>query len=174
MKQLLAFKGVMLFSVLLIAACNRTAPKSTAALPEPLCECGPDVCLNDPRYPPKLAKKKADLRAAGYPDELIALLDRDGKCVMAVDQAPDGFRILLVKANGDNNSIPWTKEDEDLAKKEILNGTIKEYYKHNVRKVLACCKEPKAEERPDWDSALSLSRSLSIVCSKQGSSVVCK
>ena len=139
-----------------------------------LCDCGPDVCLNDPRYPPKLANKKADLRRAGYPEDLIALLDRDGKCVMAIDQAPDGFRILLVEPNGDNNSIPWTQQDEDLARKEILGGKYKEYYKHNVRKVLACCKEPKAEERNDWDSGLSLSRNLSIRCAKQGNSVVCK
>ncbi len=159
----------------LIAACSTTStPTLQSTAVRDLCDCGPDVCLNDPRYPPKVAKKKADLKTAGFPDDLIALLDRDGKCVMAIDQAPDGFRILLVKANGHNNSIPWTKQDEDLAKREILNGTIKEYYKHNVRKALACCKEPKAEDRPDWNSALSLSRDLSIVCTKQGNAVVCK
>jgi len=163
---------IVLLFVFLFVACKETS--STLQAKRDLCECGPDLCLNDPRYPPKLAKKKTDLKNAGYPDDLIALLDRDGKCVMAIEQAPDGFRILLVKANGDNNSIPWTQQDEDLARREILNGTIKEYYKHNVRKVLACCKEPKAEERPDWDSSLGLSRSLSIKCSKQSSTVTCK
>lgn len=158
----------------LIVACNKSRYIANTAALRDLCDCGPDVCLNDPRYPPKLARKKTELMNAGFPDDLIGLLDRDGKCVMAIDQAPDGFRILLVKANGDNNSVPWTRQDEDLAKNEILNGTIKEYYKHNVRKVFACCKEKKAEERADWDSALAISRGLSILCSKQGSTVVCK
>jgi hypothetical protein len=157
----------------LIAACS-TTPTLQSNVIRDLCDCGPDVCLNDPRFPPKLAKKKADLKSAGFPDDLIALIDRDGKCVMAIDQSPDGFRILLVEANGDNRSVPWTSEGEDLAKRQILNGTIKEYYKHNVRKAFACCKEPKAEERPDWNSALGLSRDLSILCAKQGNAVVCK
>jgi hypothetical protein len=151
---------------------TQTALKGETA--RDLCDCGPNVCLNDPRYPPKLAKKKADLKSAGYPDDLIALMDRDGHCVMAIDQSPDTFHIMLVKANGDNSSYPWTQHDENLAKQEILDGTIKEYYKLNVKRVFACCKEQKAEERPDWNSDLGLNRNLSIVCSKQGSAVVCK
>lgn len=92
---------------------------------------------------------------------------------MAIDQAPDSFRILLVATNGDNNSIEWTQHDEDIAKKDLLDGKLKVYYKHNVRKVFACCGEKKAEERPDWDPDLALSRDLSIACSKQGSEVMC-
>jgi hypothetical protein len=132
--------------------------------------------LNDPRYPPKLAQKKAALKATKkFPDELIALLDRDGHCVMAIDQAPDSFRILLVAKNGtDSNSIEWTQKDEEIAKKEVMNGDIKEFYKFNARKAFACCGEPKAEDRPDFDSNLSLSRGLAIACTKQGGAVVCK
>jgi hypothetical protein len=135
--------------------------------------CGPDLCLSDSRYPPKLAKKKADMKGK-FPDDLIALLDRDGKCVMAIDQSPDTFRLLLVEKNGDNTSIEWTQDHEDLARKKVLSGDLKAYYKHNVRKVFACCGEPKAEARTDWDSKLGLSRNLSIVCTKQGSAVVCE
>ena len=169
-------KTQMIASIALLfaaAACSHLRTAATKDGQRDLCDCGPNFCLNDPRYPPKLAKKKADLRHAGFPDDLVVLLDRDGQCVAAIDQAPDGFRILLVKSNGDNNSIPWTQQDEDIAKREILDGTIKEYYKHNVRKVLACCKEPKAEERADWDSALELSRNLSIKCTKESTTVVC-
>lgn len=174
MKKSRVFECVLLCSALLLTTCYKTEIASKGESPKADCACGPDFCLNDPRYQPKLAQKKADLKADGFPDELIALLDRDGNCVAAVEQGPDTFTILLVKANGDNSTVPYTKQDEDLAKKEILNGTIKEYYKFNVRKVLACCKEPKAEDRPDWDSALSLSRNLAIACTQQGGSVGCK
>jgi hypothetical protein len=159
--------------VLASLACSQRQSAVRSEFRPDLCDCGPDVCLNDPRYPPKVAKKKSDLKRAGFPDELVALIDRDGKCVMAVDQGPDTFHILLVQSNGDNRTIPWTQHDEDIAKREILDGTIKEYYKNNVRKVFACCKEPKAEQRADWNSDLSLSRDLSIHCSKQGNNVSC-
>ena len=174
MKTSLALQCILFFSVLLLTTCHKAELAGKGDSQKTACECGPDFCFNDPRYPPKLAKKKADLKAAGFPDDLIALLDRDGKCFAAVERGPDTFTILLVQANGDNRTISWTQQDEDLAKKEILNGTIKEYYKFNVRKALACCKEPRAEDRPDWDPALSLSRNLSIACTKQGSSVGCK
>jgi len=162
----------MLALVLVSFSCSRTKPLTKDV--RDLCDCGPDTCLKDPRYPAKLAKKKADLKKAEFPDELISLLDRDGNCVMAIDQAPDAFRILLVKANGDNNSIAWSKHDEEIAKQEILKGAIKEYYKYNVRKVFACCTEPKAESRLDWDSTLALSRNLAIVCSLSGRVVSCR
>ncbi len=135
--------------------------------------CGPDLCLGDPRFPPKLAQKKKELKAAGYPDDLIKLIDRDGKCVMAIERAPDVFTILLETANG-SSTVPWTQQDEDLAKKEILSGKIKAYYKYNARKVFACCNEPAAENRGDWNDDLQMSTGLAIACKKQGNAVVCK
>ncbi len=164
---------LLLLGSFLLFGCSRPSV-AVGEMGRDLCDCGPDVCLNDPRYPPKVAKKKADLRKAGFPDDLVALLDRDGKCVMAIDQSPDAFRLLLVEPNGNNSSISWTQQDEDLARKEILDGRLKEYYKNNVRKVFACCKEPKAEDRNDWDSSLSLSRNLSIRCAKANGNIVCK
>ena len=129
------FRCIVLTLALFSSGCNRELTVLSAATNLDLCSCGPDLCLKDPRYPPKLAKKKADLKRAGFPDDLIALLDRDGKSVMAINQTPDSFRILLVAPNGDNNSNEWTQHDEDKARKDLLDGKLKVYYKHNVRKV---------------------------------------
>lgn len=137
--------------------------------------CGPDLCLNDPRFGNKLSTKKAAMKRDGFPDELISLLDRDGKCVMAIDQSPDIFTILLVDKNGtDSRTVPWTAYDEELAKQEILRGEIGSYYKYNTRVALACCNEPKAQDRPDWDKALGLSKNLAIHCAKSGGAVQCQ
>ncbi|HTS08452.1 MAG TPA: hypothetical protein VMP68_22975 [Candidatus Eisenbacteria bacterium] len=111
-------------AILLLASAlfsGRNGHVTVAKVWDDLCGCGPDLCLNDPRYAPKVAKKKADLKHLGFPDDLIALQDRDGKCVMAIEQAPDSLWIRLVADNGnDSNSIESNQQDEDLAEKQIL------------------------------------------------------
>jgi hypothetical protein len=138
------------------------------------CSCGPDFCLNDPRYAPKLKAKKDDMRKDGNPDDLIALMDRDGACVARVDRAPTGFSMRVVGNDASKQTFAWSAEEESIAKKNLLAGKIKEYYKFNVAKAFACCEQPRAEERPDWDAAAELNRSLAIHCVKQGSTVSCK
>lgn len=135
--------------------------------------CGPDFCLDDPRYPRLLAAKKASLESADYPPDLIALLDRDGACVARVERAPDGFTILLVTSGG-HRTVLWSPESEDLAKRQLLAGQLTAYYKFNVRRAFACCKQPEHNERPDWDASLELNTGLAIECKKSGSSVVCR
>jgi hypothetical protein len=138
------------------------------------CTCGPDFCPIDPRYPAKLAAKKASMVKHGYPTDLIALMDRDGACVARVERAPDGFSLKLVKSDGSSSTIVWTQDDETLARKELLNGTLKAYYKFNVSRALSCCEEPRYDKRSDWDASLELNLKLVIVCSKDGNSVTCK
>ncbi len=60
------------------------------------CDCGPDFCHNDPRYPQTLQGKKNAMSAAGYPADLVALMDHDSPCVARVKRAPDGFSIMNV------------------------------------------------------------------------------
>jgi hypothetical protein len=134
---------------------------------------GPDYCLNDPAYPPKLKQKKDALKTQGYPSDLIALLDKDGHCVAAVTQAPDGFSILTVKPNGDKLTTAWTKQNEDLAKQQLLSNQITAYYKMNTARALACGGEKKAEQRPDWSPALQINLGLAIKCVKSGNAVSC-
>ena len=59
-----------------------------------------------------MAEKKAALRKEGYPDKLLALLDKNGKCYKQVYTAPDQFTIRLVYSNQKKN-YPWTQHDED-------------------------------------------------------------
>jgi lambda repressor-like predicted transcriptional regulator len=138
-----------------------------------LCACGPDYCLDDPRYPKALLAKKKDLAAKKYPADLIALLDRDGACVAAVSQAPDGFSIKTVSPT-ETLTIPWTKDDEAIARNDLAQGKITAYYKFNSAKALACCKEAKAEDRPDWDSDLGLSMKQVIRCTLVGKAIDCQ
>jgi|SRR5689334_15960202 len=137
------------------------------------CDCGPDFCLNDLRYSGKLAAKKAKMAKQAFPAELISLLDRDGACVAAVDQGPDGFSMKLVSSAG-SSTIAWTEDDERIARNDILNGKIQAYYKFNSSRALACCGQPKFDQRSDWDASLQLNLKLAIKCSKNGRNVVCQ
>src|SRR5258708_13541087 len=83
--------------------------------------CGPDFCLNDPRYPPALAAKKANMRTAGYPDDLIRLLDRDAACVARSRTAPDTFTILSVESRL-NPTIPSDPNQERLPNQHLLTA----------------------------------------------------
>lgn len=138
------------------------------------CNCGPDYCLNDPRYQAKLTTKKKQMQNAGYPADLIALMDLDGACVARVDRAPDVFTIKLLYADGSSSTIPWTQQDEDLARKEILSGKLNAYYKFNVSRAFKCCGQPNYDQRPDWDSTLDLNRGLAIACTKNGATMQCQ
>jgi hypothetical protein len=136
------------------------------------CSCGPDWCLNDPRFPPKLAAKKQALRKAGFSDDLISLLDRDGQCVAAVEQGPDTFFIKRRIGQGwDTREL--NAEREEAAKADVLNGTVEAYYKFNTNRAFACCGQPAYNKRSDWNEKLDLNMSLAIVCKKSEDHVAC-
>lgn len=137
------------------------------------CACGPNFCQDDPRYAKAMTAKKASLRKDGYPDRLIALLDKDGKCYQQVTTSPGIFTIRLIYSDRQKN-FPWTQLDEDLARKEVLSGEIKAFYMFNVDKAFNCCGEPDYRHRPDWDSNLDLNRDLAIGCTKSGTAVACR
>jgi hypothetical protein len=144
----------------------------TVAYPQP-CSCGPDYCQGDPRYPSRLANKKASL-AANYPAELISLLDRDSACVARVDQAPDGFSLMTVAADGSKLTVAWDADNERIAKEQIIDGRAHAYYKFNVARRFACCNEPNHDARPDWDSTLGINKGLAFACTKSGATVICQ
>jgi hypothetical protein len=138
------------------------------------CGCGPDYCKGDSRYASKLTAKKNAMKNAGYPSDLLALMDRDGACVARVEQAPDGFSLMTVDPQGAKTILNWAKDQEDVARKQLVGGELKAYYKFNVRKRFACCGDPKAEDAGDWDSTDELSTGIAIKCTKSGGNVSCK
>ncbi len=137
------------------------------------CACGPDYCRGDPRYEPTLKKKKDSLKGEGYPRELIGLLDRDGACVARVNQAPDGFSLLLVTSTSKTIQI-WTESDEATARADLASGALKGYYKFNVDRAFQCCGDARYDKRPDWDANLGLNTKLAIQCKKSGGSISCQ
>lgn len=105
--------------------------------------CGPDYELGDPHYPSLLAAKKKRLTGNGYPSDAIALLDKDGACVAAINQAQDRISIRTVAPSGNKSTFEWTEDDERNARDDLKSGKIQAYYKFNVPRRFACCQEPK-------------------------------
>jgi hypothetical protein len=137
------------------------------------CSCGPDYCQGDARYPGLLARKKASL-SASYPSDLIALLDRDSACVARVQQAPDGFSLMTVGADGNKLTISWDEDNERIARQQVMNGTVRAYYKFNTARRFACCNEPNYTEQPDWNATLGINTGIALACTRNGNSVACK
>ncbi len=143
------------------------------AIPARGCDCGPDFCLGDARYPGKLQAKKAAMTKNGHPPDLVALMDKDGACVARVERAPDGFSIKTIKGNVMTMSA-WSKVKEDDARAKLLAGALDAYYKFNAARVFECCGEKKAEDRPDWDSNAGVSTHQAIKCTKADGQIVCR
>lgn len=172
---------------LLLAGCNRPPEERAQAVSpangQPSArlqqtkapDCGPDYVLNDPRYPGLLAKKKQALLAHPYPKDAVAMLDRNGACVAAVERAPDVINLQVAFADGKIVTSEWTEGNEEAARNGLLTApqTVKAYYKLNAARRFACCKEWPHDQRPDWDAALDLNTSLAIRCVKSGGSVSC-
>jgi hypothetical protein len=135
--------------------------------------CGPDFCHGDSRYPTLLAAKKQQLKNSGYPDDLVALLDRDGECVARIERAPDGFSIKIISSAG-STTRSWTKDEERIARDNLLTGKVDRFYKFNAARALACCGDKQPEDRPDWEPTDGVSRGQTIVCRKVGDAVQCK
>ncbi|VTZ27857.1 conserved exported hypothetical protein [Methylocella tundrae] len=137
------------------------------------CACGPDYCLGDPRFPQKLAAKKARL-AKDYPARLVALLDRAGACVAAVDLAPDGFSLMTVAKDGSKLVIAWDIDSERISRAQVADGRALAFYMFNAAHRLACCGETPYDRRPDWDANLGVNTDNAIACKKAGGDVRCQ
>jgi hypothetical protein len=143
------------------------------------CGCGPLYCKIDPTFPAAFAKKKAALSHAGYPNRLIALLDKGGQCLVCVGNgSPDVFTLLPPTKNAQGqvvlNPVPWDEDNERIANDHLRSEEIKSYYIYNTRKACTCCGEPKAEDRDDYDADLDLNRGTSLKCVKgDGGHIVC-
>ena len=128
--------------------------------------CGPLYCIDPAAADSAREAKKAELRALGYPERLLKLLDKY-KCVACILFAPDNFRIMMQYAPGkgppDSHGDPsthvtyqWTPQQEALARKELRQGVILAYYVFNSRTPCKCCNEADPRTLPSWNGALEM------------------
>src|SRR5271170_4966786 len=92
------------FAIVTIGLASLFASAATPA--RAMCNSGPDYCTDDPRIPGELAAKKERL-SGEYPPRLIGLLDRGVQCIARIETAPDGFSMVLIKADGSIEVIAW-------------------------------------------------------------------
>src|SRR3954451_19356962 len=96
--------GLAVRTIVTIAFAFGAAMVSTASWAD--CGCGPLYCKNDPTFPAAFAKKKAALSHAGYPNRLIALLDKGGQCLVCVGNgSPDVFTLLPPTKNAQGQVV---------------------------------------------------------------------
>ena len=144
-----------------------------AQRPTQICEPGRDK--RNPDLEKAKEAKKAQLRAAGYPDRFLKLIDRE-QCIDCVREASDGFGIMI--AYKDNAYAPkdpktgnrwthityrWDPESEVIAREKTKDGTIKGFYILNTSKHdCKCCPEidddSGPEDRSDWDPDLQANK----------------
>jgi hypothetical protein len=144
------------------AAVNSGVPSPSGTTCPP---CGPLYCTNDPGLASAIAAKKAELRAQGYPDRLLNLLDRY-KCIGCVKSAPDRFSIMIEYAPGhyvtdstgtwSHMIFAWTAQDEALARVELRRGTIKSFSVFNSMQSCPCCGEKDPQSQPDYNATLDM------------------
>lgn len=130
------------------------------------CTCGPDFCQDDSRVASTLAAKKASLRASGYPNRLIVLIDRGDQCVARITRSPDIFTMWVIDANDAKLSVPWSAENERNAMNKVRSGELKRFWIFNAQRAFSCCKQPNYDQRSDYDKEDDVSAATAIKCTK--------
>jgi hypothetical protein len=128
-----------------------------------MCNSGPDYCIDDPRIPDELASKKKRL-SREYPPRLIALLDRGVQCVARIETSPDGFSMVIVKADAGIDVIAWDQDNENAAKEEILAGTVKRFWIVNSRRAFSCDGQASYDRQNDYNTDDDVNMSTAIKC----------
>jgi hypothetical protein len=126
--------------------------------------CGPLYCVDTGEYQSALAQKKSALSNKGYPARLVALFDKLDHCKGCIDTSPDGFSLFTIGINGSIDIRSWTKDGETAAVKAIADGTSKSCFVIIVRRSCSCCKQPKYNERSDYDQSLDLNKKATLQC----------
>jgi len=158
---------------LIIATIGQSALLLMTSAAAAACTCGPDYCQDDSRVPKALAAKKKSLKAAGYPDRLISLLDIDDQCVARITRSPDVFTMWLVDAAANKKSHPWSQGDEDLARRHVKDGTLTKFWIYNAKQAFSCCQQAKYDQRPDYNAEDEVSADTAILCKPSGGDVSC-
>lgn len=128
------------------------------------CACGPTYCLDTPAFKAALAQKKKEL-SRDYPARLVAILDNASRCEACITRGPDGFTLLFEGNDGSLQTQKWDEDNERIGAKNVADGKLRVCRVVWLREAFACCNQKKAEDRPDWDPSLKLSRDMSVPCS---------
>jgi hypothetical protein len=126
--------------------------------------CGPEFCLDTPAYAAALTAKKAAATKAGFPARLVALYDALDHCKACVTRAPDGFSLFRAGTDSTISITAWDVENERIGAQDLAKGRLKACYVILARHQLEGCNRPKYGDRPDYDPALDLNKSLATVC----------
>src|SRR6476646_2187628 len=147
----------------LVRWCGLSAMVMTAATAWGDCPpCGQMQCLNQTGFPAQRDAKKKRLTDAGFARSWAALVDNDGACPLCLQNGPDWFTLLTVKNDGSTSAVTWNSQQQQYAIADVKAGKAREVYAVYSRKRCACCQEKPAEQQPDWDGAIGLSKSLAI------------
>lgn len=143
----------------------------SSALSQPViadskCSCGPTYCQDTPGYRVALSQKKRSLEAQPFSPRAIAIFDKVSRCEAAIRTAPDGFSVLIRERNESITTTAWGQERERNGADELKRRVIKDCRVILVRHAFACCGEPSATQRADYDRALDLNTSMAISCSE--------
>ena len=138
--------------------------------------CEPQYRKNHPDLQRAKEKKKAALRARGYPERFMKLIDRE-ECIACVELASDVFHIMVVYKDNDYAPIDpktgkkwthitrnWDPGSEVIAREKTQDGSIKGFFILNTaKKSCLCCPDmDKDDTRPesfsDWDEDNGINR----------------
>jgi hypothetical protein len=128
------------------------------------CNVGPTFCPDTPSYQTALAQKKKSL-LKDNPARLVAILDRADHCEACITRGPDGFSLLIQDTSGKILIDGWDADNERIGANDLAAGKIKACRVIWAREAFDCTLHNKAQQRPDWDSALEYSASMSVPCS---------
>jgi len=115
--------GVKESTAVKIAGTNKN--EVCEALVEPECKpCGPTFCVSPTHAKAAREKKIVSLKAEGFPERLLELVNLNSDCAASSERGPDSFTLIVVEKNGDHRSETWTKEAFSLTKESLDNGEI--------------------------------------------------
>lgn len=159
-----------------LSACSSEQSTNANAVGDSVesCKAGPDFCKDTPEYYDALKKKKDYLLGQKYPSTLVDLLDEIGRCVAAIERAPDAFRLLSVDTDGTTYETDWDKSNEEAIRRGIKEGRYTAYYKYNANLAFKCHGDKDHDQRPDWDPDLNLNTDLVIKCAESAGSILCE
>ncbi len=153
----------LMLKVLALAAALMITGSVDAQVPCP--PCAESMCLNHPDLERVREEKRARMRALGYPERLIALLDRESPCPRCIHMAPDGFTIVMeyppnspeAATGASSHAQPWSRDLERWARRAMRRGQLRGFHIVLGAMPCNCCgTETVAEERDDWDERVSI------------------
>ncbi len=155
---------------LAFALASLTAAVVSAQVPCP--PCSEWSCLNHPDFVRAREAKRAQMRAFGYPDRLIALLDRVSPCPRCIHMSPDGFSIVMEYTPDSPegrrgvgwHSMGWTRALEREARAALRRGELRAFHVIQSAVPCECCGQfdARPEDRADWNARLEINMDLAL------------